>query len=116
MSGRPRQRKAMLATGSRRSTSLQNLVPTGWAPGPACEGTSFKLPPLEIALPKEYTAPLALEHYETVRNQLRQRVRAGGQDAVTVIINGRLSAQESGRVRPTIINVVIPRSFHQLLT
>lgn len=106
-SGRPRQRKATLANGSRRSTSLQNLVPTGWAPGPAGEGTPFKLPPLDISLPKEYTAPLAHQHYEDVRNQLRQRIRAGGQDAITVIINGRLSVQEPGRVRPTTINVVI---------
>ena len=67
----------------------------------------FKLPPLEITLPKEYTAPLAHKHYETVHNQLRQQICAGGQDAITVIINGRLSVQESGQVTPTIINVVI---------
>jgi hypothetical protein len=112
--GRPNQRKASLATRSSRSTSLQNLAPTGWAPGPAGEGTPFKFPPLEITLPKECTAPLAHQHYETVRNQLRQRVRAGGQDGVTVIINGRLTAQEPGRIKPTVINVAILRSSCQL--
>ncbi|KAN0130304.1 hypothetical protein V8E53_011927, partial [Lactarius tabidus] len=104
-SGSPRQRKPA-ANGSRscKSHTLQNLVPTGWAPGPAGEGMPFKLPPLKITLPKEYTVPLAHMHYEEVRNQLRQRIRAGGQDGVTVIINGRLTSQEPGRIKPCIIN------------
>ena len=67
----------------------------------------FKLPPLNITLPEEYTAPLAHKHYEVVRNQLRNRIRAGGQDATVVVINARLSAQQSGRVRPTPIQVAI---------
>ncbi|SRR6266571_3912325 len=104
--GGAREHKPTLANVSCHSTSLQNLIPTGWAPGPAGEGTTFKLPPLEIVLPKEYTAPLAHEHYEVVRNQLHQRIRAGGQDAITVIINGRLTTQVPGRIKPTIINVV----------
>lgn len=115
-SGRVRKSKTVPATGTRRSISLQNLVPKGWAPGPAGEGMPFKLPPLEIALPEEYTAPLAHKHYETVRNQLRQRIRAGGHDAVTVIVNARLTTQEFGRVKPTIINVRIFFSFCFMLT
>ncbi|KAI9450929.1 hypothetical protein BJY52DRAFT_1226912 [Lactarius psammicola] len=42
----------------------------------AGEGVPFKLPPLEVSLPKEYTAPLALKHYESLRDQLRQRTHA----------------------------------------
>jgi hypothetical protein len=105
-SGRPRQCKpAANGSGSHKSNSLQNLIPTGWAPGPVGEGASFTLPPLKIALPEQYTAPLAHEHYEAVRNQLRKRITAGGQDAVTVIIDGRLTSQEPGRIKPYVINV-----------
>ena len=103
--GEPSQCQLSPSKRSHPSTSLQGLLPTGRAPGPVGEGTPFKLPPLRITLPKEYTAPLVLEHYESMRNQLRQRVRAGGQDNIVVTINGRLTAQEPGRVSPTVINV-----------
>ena len=103
--GNPRQPKATSVGGSRRSISVQSLVPVGWAPGPVGEGMPFKLPPLEVSLPKEYMAPLALKHYKNLRDQLRQRTRAGGQDALTVIVNTRLTSQEPGRVKPTIILV-----------
>jgi hypothetical protein len=103
--GNPRQPKATPAGGSRRSISVQSLVPVGWAPGPAGEGTPLKLPPLEFSLPKEYTAPFALKNYESLCDQLRRRTRAGGQDALTVIVNARLTTQEPGRVKPTIILV-----------
>ena len=88
--------------GPRRSASVQSLVPVGWAPGPAVE---FGNPPLEVSLPKEYTAPGALIHYEKLRDELRRRTRAGGQDAVTVITNARLTTREPGRVTPRIILV-----------
>jgi hypothetical protein len=105
--GGPNPRKSTTANRSHQSVSLQGLLPTGWAPGPVGDGTPFKLPPLKITLPEVYTAPLVLKHYEAMRNQLRQRVRAGGQDGVTVIINGRLTAQEPGRAKPTIIEVSV---------
>ncbi|KAH9007878.1 hypothetical protein EDB83DRAFT_2681679 [Lactarius deliciosus] len=102
-SGRLGQRNATAASGSHRPTSLQNLVPTGWAPGPAGRGAPFEFPALKIALPKECTAPLALQQYEAVRDQLRERTRAGGHDAITVALDGRLTVQEAGRIYPTVI-------------
>jgi hypothetical protein len=97
-----------------QSVSLQHLKPTGWAPRPVGKGTPFKLPPLEITLPEEFTAPLALKHYEAMHNQLCQQVQAGGQDGVTIIINGWLTAQEPGQVKPTIINVSVCVHFAKL--
>jgi hypothetical protein len=66
------------------------LIPEGWAPGPVGEGTPYRLPALVITLPESLTAPIAHKHYEAVQDQLCQRVRTGGHDALTVIINARL--------------------------
>ena len=93
------------APGPRRSVSVQSLVPMGWAPGPAGNGGLFDASPLEVSLPEEYTAPGAHRHYENLRDQLRRRTRAGGQDALTVIVNARLTTQEPGRVTPRILLV-----------
>ena len=95
-SGIVRKSKAVPATGTHCSISLQNLVPKGWAPQPEIEGMPFKLLPLEIALPEEYTVPLAHKHYEAMQNQLCQWIRAGGHDAITVSVNARLTMQEFG--------------------
>ena len=97
-------------TTTNKSTSLQGLGPTGWAPGPAGNGNGKEpkvLLPLKITLPKEYTVPLVLEHYGALRVELGNRVRAGGQDAVVVVINARLATQTPGRVRPTTIHVSV---------
>src|ERR1700761_6306274 len=95
--GKQRQPMAASVGVSRCSTSVQGLVPVGRAPGPAGDGAPFKLPPLEISLPREYTTSFALKHYENLRDHLRRRTRAGGQDALTIIVNARLTTQEPGR-------------------
>ncbi|KAF8271793.1 hypothetical protein EI94DRAFT_1697990 [Lactarius quietus] len=102
-SGAPRQRKPTTTNGSCQSTSLQKLIPTGWAPGPAGGGVPLRLPPLSIALPEEYTAPLTHKHYEVVCNQLCQQTCQGGQDALVIVINARPTVQLLGRVQPTTI-------------
>ena len=84
---------------------ITSLTPEGWAPGPAGDGIPYKLPPLVITLPESFTAPLAHQHYEVVRDQLRQRVRTGGHDALTVIINARMQTLAHGKARPNIILV-----------
>ncbi|KAF8258593.1 hypothetical protein EI94DRAFT_1707853, partial [Lactarius quietus] len=94
-SGAPRQRKPTTTNGSCQSTSLQKLIPTGWAPGPAGGGVPLRLPPLSIALPEEYTAPLTHKHYEVTCQ--------GGQDALVIVINARPTVQLLGRVQPTTI-------------
>lgn len=98
-----RQPNAALASGSRRSTSIQSLV--GWAPGPAGEGRPLKLLPLAISLPRDCTAPEAHDHYESIREKLREHARSGGQENLTIIVNARLTTQERGRVKPTVIMV-----------
>lgn len=100
--------KSAAANQSFQPSPVRDLVPTGRAPGPAGSGKAYKPPPnLKITLPKENTAPLALAHYEAVRKQLRDRIEAGGQDAVTIVIDARLTTQEPGRVQPTVINVSV---------
>ena len=89
---------------SRRVASDQSLFPSGWAPGPAGEGHPLKL---DITLPKENSAPEALKHYARIRDQLRQRVHAGGRDAVVVIVNVRLNTHVPGRAKSTIILVSV---------
>ena len=102
----PRQPQATPAGRSRSRVSVQNLVPVGRAPGPAGEG---KPPPklLEIRLPKEYTAPLALDHYADIRAQLCNQARQGAHNILTVLVNVRLTKQAAGRVKPTVIMVSI---------
>ena len=78
----------------------------GSAPGPAGEGKPFAFP-LAVSLPWENTAPEALRHYASIRNQLSQRVRAGGQDALVVIVNARLNTHSPGRAKSTIILVSV---------
>ncbi|KAH8979167.1 hypothetical protein EDB92DRAFT_1981233 [Lactarius akahatsu] len=110
--GRQRQPMAATVGGSHRSTSVQSLVPVGRAPGPAGNGMPFKLPKLEVTLPEEYTTPFARKHYENLRDHLRLQTQAGGQNALTVLVNTRMTTQEFGRVKPTIItllfNVFLP--------
>lgn len=116
-SGRSRQPPPITATGNgaRQSTSLQNFLPTGWAPGPAGKDVSpAVIPDLVITLPEEYTSPLAHKHYEAVRHELRNRANRGGHDGLTANIYARLTVQEFGRVRATVINVTLLLSFVNL--
>lgn len=104
--GGPSRNKLTTTNKSQKSTSLRSLVPTGWAPGPAGDGKETVLLPLKITVPKEYTVPCVLDHYEAVRVELRNRAYAGGQDAAVVVINARLSTLTPGRVRPTWLHVM----------
>ncbi|KAH8991703.1 hypothetical protein EDB92DRAFT_1945769 [Lactarius akahatsu] len=63
----------------------------------------FKFPRLEVALPEEYTTLFTCKHFEHLRDHLQHRTQAGGHDALTVLINARLTTQEPGQVTPTII-------------
>ena len=107
--GEPSRNKPTTAnkSQSQRLTSIRSLGPKGWAPGPAGSGEPPEVLPLKITLPTEYTVPAVLRHYAAVRVDLCKRVRDGGQDAVAVIINARLTTQTPGRVRPTPIHVSI---------
>jgi hypothetical protein len=95
---------------SRKSPASQThnvapLIPEGWAPGPAGEGTPYKLPSLVISLPECFTVTFVHEHYKAVRDQLRQQVLNGGHDALTVLINARMQTLAHSKARPNIILV-----------
>lgn len=102
----PRTSSASLPHGRpRHITSATPLIPEGWAPGPAGEGTPSALPSLVISLPEALTEPHAIQNYEAMREQLRREIRAGRHDALKVIINARLQTLAHTKARPHIVLV-----------
>ncbi|KAH8991311.1 hypothetical protein EDB86DRAFT_2830870 [Lactarius hatsudake] len=65
----------------------------------------FKLPKLEVTPPEEYMTPFARKHYENLHGHLWHQTQAGGQDTLTILVNARLTIQEHGQVKPTIITI-----------